>query len=194
MPRRSSRSSGRNVRSIARRRSAPDPFDDAWFSDIAERFDARYIDLTREEDRRRWHPSRLGPYTAQPAPRGLLRRPRIIIVPEGHRLARRQTYGGRFSLSEVLSNKYLQRYRAWEETYADDPIEHHAQGWTRRGRFGKQVHELSKRVGFALPWQVIVCVRRKRRREVLHALNVAGGKGIAKGRRIRRTEYSEVRC
>lgn len=46
-------------------------------------------------------------------------------------------------------------------------------------------------VGFEVPQQVMVCVRRKQRREVLHALNKTGRGGQ---RRPRRGPYSDVRC
>jgi len=181
MARRSSRS-GRNTRGITRRTPAPDAFDDNWFDDISERFDARYIDLTRSEDRRRWHPLNLQPYTYQPGPRGLFRRPRVVIVPEGHRLARRQTYGGKYSLREVLSRNYRYTWSNYQDLR--DRV---------TGRAYKGIDDLSRRVGFALPWQVVICVRRKRRREVMHALGIAGGSGIGRHPQ-RRNEYSEVRC
>lgn len=46
-------------------------------------------------------------------------------------------------------------------------------------------------VGFVAPRRVVVCVRRKQRREVLFAV---GGAGSRKMRRPRRNEYSNVRC
>lgn len=46
-------------------------------------------------------------------------------------------------------------------------------------------------VRFDVPRDVAVCVRRKRRREVLHALKVAGRRGM---RRPRRNEYSAISC
>lgn len=49
----------------------------------------------------------------------------------------------------------------------------------------------SLRLGFAVPEKVAVCVRRKTRREVIHALNKAGG-GVSRKRR--RNEYSDIRC
>lgn len=51
---------------------------------------------------------------------------------------------------------------------------------------------LSPHLRFAVPAKTIVCIRRARRREVLHALGgVRGGR-----RRLRRkyTQWSEVRC
>lgn len=46
-------------------------------------------------------------------------------------------------------------------------------------------------VGFERPRSTLVCVRRARRREVLHALGVAGSRGL---RRPRRNVYSAVSC
>lgn len=44
---------------------------------------------------------------------------------------------------------------------------------------------------FAVPNKVAICVRRKRRKEVLHAL---GRVGAGSSRRRRRNYYSDVRC
>lgn len=46
-------------------------------------------------------------------------------------------------------------------------------------------------VGFQDPQKVLVCVRRKRRREVLHALRKAGKRGQ---KRPRRNFYSSISC
>lgn len=50
---------------------------------------------------------------------------------------------------------------------------------------------LSARVGFAVPERVAMCVRRKQRREVIHALRKNGSGG---SRRRRRTIWSDVDC
>lgn len=191
MPRRSSRQSERRASSSsARRPPAPDVFDDYWLSRIRERSDARYIDLTRYEDRRRWHPSKLGPFTQQPLPKGIRFRPRIVIVPEGHKLARLQTYGGRYSLRGLQYGWKLRRRALPADWMRMRPDE-----WPTGAVTGyRRSDDLSRRVGFQLPWQVIICVRRKRRREVMHALDIAGRKGVGAGRPQRRDEYSEVRC
>lgn len=47
-------------------------------------------------------------------------------------------------------------------------------------------------VAFAMPRKVAICVRRKTRREVLHALRVAGGGGMRKKRRF--NAYSRIHC
>lgn len=190
MPRRGSSSGGRDPVSSIASEAAPADFDESWLERIRERFDARYIDLTRLEDRRRWHPSKLGEFTQRPLPRGLRFRPRIVIVPEGHRLARFQTYGGRYSLRALRSGwKVRARYlaRHWRELSPHEwPY-----GSVRGVTWGEEV---SRRVGFAMPWQVVLCVRRKRRREVMHALGIAGRRGVGAGRRWHRNEWSDVRC
>lgn len=191
MARGSARSRGRGARSSTRRQSAPRDFDENWLSDIRERFDARYIDLTRYEDRRRWHPDNLKPYTQQPLPRTLRgRAPRIVIVPERHRLAKYATYGEKYKLGEVYARKRgLKRHlmREWEETPLVDKYGH---GYSAK-LFNTRI---SPRVGFHLPWQVIICVRRQKRREVMHALNFAGKSGLGRGKKQNRNRYSEVRC
>lgn len=48
-------------------------------------------------------------------------------------------------------------------------------------------------VRFALPNYVAICVRRKLRREVLHALKLTGKSGRGGGKR-RRSAYSGIRC
>lgn len=53
--------------------------------------------------------------------------------------------------------------------------------------FGQLVHS----VGFVRPQKVLICVRRKIRREVLHAKGVAGRRGL---RRPKYNWYSQVSC
>lgn len=48
-------------------------------------------------------------------------------------------------------------------------------------------------LAFSEPRSVVVCVRRQRRREVLHALQKTG-RGAGKQRRPRRTELSKISC
>lgn len=54
--------------------------------------------------------------------------------------------------------------------------------------------DVSARVGFAVPKRVAICVRRKQRKEVLHALNFHGKGSGGVSRRRRRTEFSNVDC
>lgn len=186
MARRSRRT--RRARSPRRSLGPPAPraddFDDIWLSRIRERFDARYIDLTKIEDRRRWHPDNLGPPIR--TLRGM-RGPRILIVPEGHKLARLQTYGGRHSLRSIVHEwhtKQRKRKEVWQQS-----------DWPYGSLNVKARHAFpERRLGFALPWQVIICVRRKRRREVMHALKIAGARGIGKGKPRHTDEYTQVRC
>lgn len=50
----------------------------------------------------------------------------------------------------------------------------------------------SLRLGFAVPKKVAVCVRRKSRREVIHALKLTGKGGAA--RRRRKSTFTDIRC
>lgn len=50
----------------------------------------------------------------------------------------------------------------------------------------------SYKIGFVAPRKVLICVRRKQRREVLHALHKTGRSGPR--RPSRRSYYSDVRC
>lgn len=181
---RSGRVAHRNANSVA---PSINDFDEKWLRDIQERAYARFVDLTSIEDRRRWHPSNRT--IGGPAPRGLAAtRPRIVIVPEGHPLARLAPYGGRVPLHKVLKRENRIRRR-----FLDD--------WSEKQRFDKHgglyssymPDHLSRRVGFQHPWQVMICIRRKQRKEVLHAFKKTGSGG-GKQRRPRRNFWSEVRC
>ena len=50
---------------------------------------------------------------------------------------------------------------------------------------------LPEKIGFAVPKKVVVCVRRKQRREVIHALRLRG-KGASSPKR--RNIWSDVKC
>lgn len=54
-------------------------------------------------------------------------------------------------------------------------------------------NDISSRIGFAVPKKVLICVRRKQRKEVLHALGKTGG-GARVSRRRRRNSWSDVDC
>lgn len=184
---------GRNTRriaSVAAPRRSPntniESFDTSWLSRIRENPGVRLVDLMRYEDRRRYSPDTIEQYPkpSHTTARGWLGKPRIVIVPEGHKLAKYQTYGGRYSLRDVWHGKTYREsdYYAWER----DP------------KFGRESNRLykgvSRRLGFHAPWQVVICVRRKRRREVMHALRIAGKRGVGRGKTQRRNYYSQVRC
>lgn len=193
MPSRRSGSRGRDNPTIAnrtRRRVAPryNDFTEEWLRRYSERQYSQYVDLTKIEDRRRWHPNRLKNIPVGPAPLGLQTRPRIVIVPEGHRLARFAPYGGRVPLHKLLEREKRIRRRSLE--YPTEAALRDRYGSVYRAYTGSH---LSRRVGFSHPWQVIVCIRRRRRREVLFALN-KGGRGGNKRRHVRRNFWSEVRC
>lgn len=50
-------------------------------------------------------------------------------------------------------------------------------------------------IGFKNPSKVVTCVRRKVRKEVIHALQIRGGSGrIKRNKTSRRTFTSEIRC
>lgn len=51
---------------------------------------------------------------------------------------------------------------------------------------------LANAIGFHAPSQVLICVRRKRRKEVLHAL-FKTGRGSGRGRK-RFNQFSKIRC
>lgn len=55
-----------------------------------------------------------------------------------------------------------------------------------------QAPRMPHTVQFAAPKKVLVCIRRKTRKEVLHALNKTG-KG-ARARHRRQSEYTTIRC
>lgn len=65
-------------------------------------------------------------------------------------------------------------------------------GWTyipdRPGVLEKARHG---RYAFENPWKVIICLKRKMRREIMHAMGMAGKTGF---RSPRFTQYSYVRC
>ncbi len=187
----SNRSGGRDRRSIATRsprapRVPPaSQFSAAWLRTIRENPGIRLVDLMRYEDRRRFSPETVGrfPRPEVATARGWLGKPRIVIVPEGHELSKYQTYGGKYSLREVWhGHTYTRGMYYADET---DP----------EGRKRNRLHgAVSARLGFHAPWQVVVCVRRKRRRNVLFANRIAGRSGVGRGKQWRRNYYSQVRC
>lgn len=60
----------------------------------------------------------------------------------------------------------------------------------RSRRVGSAIAALTSRIGFKVPDRVLICVRRRRRREVIHALGVAGGRV----RRPRLNRFSSISC
>lgn len=160
-------------------------FDDDWLNRIRSRPDIRFVDLTKIEDRRRWNPTQLD-RTKAPAKTIYGTRARIVVVPEGHRLARLQTYAGRLRLDQVIrgQGKLYSKPRWTKDAWEQGPNYYpYVRSYT--------YENVSSRIGFANPWQVVICVRRKRRKEVMFATGRAG-KGGQKS--PKRNWYSEVRC
>lgn len=63
-------------------------------------------------------------------------------------------------------------------------------------RHGPLQHVLSNRIGFGAPERIMICVRRKRRKEVIFAKRFAGrgGRARVRFRAPRRNYYSQVDC
>jgi len=195
------RSRGRVAHRNANTRIAPrfSDFDERWLRQYSERQWSRLVDLTKLQDRRRWHPNRLQNLPVGPAPRGLQNYPRIVIVPEGHRLARLAPYGGRVRAEDIVGHAALggraRLYRGSLEWLEERRMRARGAGKSRED----QVYDasvpahISRRVGWQHPWQVMICVRRKRRKEVMFAIGKAGAGGGMQ-RPPRRNFWSEVRC
>lgn len=159
----------------------PDPFNDRWLRQFSERQYLFYADLSSLEDRRRFHPDKLSGMRIGPAPRALVGRPRIVIVPEGHRLARYAPWGARKKLRDVIDDRGVR----WRVPGGTEYSDYYNSEYDPR--------DISRRVGFQHPWQVMICVRRRRRREVIFAFGKAGS-GKRKQNKPRRNFWSEVRC
>lgn len=82
-------------------------------------------------------------------------------------------------LVRAAPNRNLTRSARFPRTYAPAAFV---------GRPGRQTKAT---VSFRVPEAVLICVRRKRRKEVIHALGVAGARGL---RKPRRSEFSEISC
>lgn len=54
--------------------------------------------------------------------------------------------------------------------------------------------DVPTRVAFNRPAGVSLCVKRHRRRQVMHALGLAGRRGLGRGRKQHRNEFSEIGC
>lgn len=63
--------------------------------------------------------------------------------------------------------------------------------WDNPRKSTRNRRAASQEIGFSAPDRVAICIRRKRRREVLHALRKTG-----RGGRVRRrlNHYSKIRC
>nr|QJB20080.1 MAG: hypothetical protein [Microvirus sp.] len=186
MAKRKGRRTGQRDRSrIATHGAAPslNDFDENWLRNVRENTRSRYIDLTNSVDRRRWHPDNKR-YPDTPWGYGELS-PRVVIVPEGHRLSKYQTYGGRHSLRAVLNRWPTKQKRTARAIGRVSDWPYGAVRGSARYLFK------GRHPGVHLPWQVVVCVRRERRRQVMFATK-STGKGARSNRRYSR--QSNVRC
>lgn len=188
--RRSNRQTGRDRSRSLPTRAPSDPFDNDWLDNVRNRPSIRYIDLTRYEDRRLYDPGNVSAWSRDVRPpRGLNGPPRVVVVPENSKLARLQTYGGRYTLDEVYN--YARKGRLHPS---------HPKGWQKaEWTYGNAPsyeyrNYPSHRIGFHLPWQVIICVRRRRRRQVMFALRQAGRGAKRHKKTYHRNAWSEVRC
>lgn len=58
----------------------------------------------------------------------------------------------------------------------------------------RRVDRQDARLQFAVPRKVSICHKRKERRAVMFANGFAGSRGLLRGRRVRRNEFSEIGC
>lgn len=145
---------GRGPRRSARASSAPGltSSDLQYLLNLRQRTIAPRIDVTRDMDRRFYHPDRISGW---PRVRHPYTNSRVIVLP--YKFRKYATYRGTRKLSDIL---------------------------------------LSHRLGFENPRKVLICVRRSRRRQVLHARGLIKRVGRAAGRvfRPRRNADSDIRC
>lgn len=104
-----------------------------------------------------------------------------------HPLSLRSTF---FSHSDILSLSDARQFTPYPYHYAGS-IADSARVLPRQTR-GRSNYDLRGHM-FSQPDLVSVCVRRQRRREVLHAFNRTG-RGGARARRYRRNYYSDISC
>nr|QJB19848.1 MAG: hypothetical protein [Microvirus sp.] len=107
-----------------------------------------------------------------------------------------------FSNRRLTALNFTTRPVTFLQTIEDRRDFHPEQAFRPARSFSRSVHRLavpSRRTGrlpigvtFEDPTKVLVCVRRKSRREVLFAMGRTG-KGSALGKR-RRSHYSEIQC
>lgn len=107
-------SGGRGPRRVASRivAAAPDleAFDEAWLRRIGSRSFARRIDLTQLSDRRLYAPDKVKHWGRVSRPDRLYKSNRVLIVPQGHRLARHALFNhpvhrflGRRGVTEAMA-------------------------------------------------------------------------------------------
>ena len=171
-------------------------FNEEWLARVSERQWVPFIDLTDIEDRRRFHPNRLANLPGGPAPLDARGQARVVVVPENHPLARKAPWRGTVPLDQAVRRRLrvgsidafnrrrwfpwdFQRPQRLRDAYGN-PYDAYAN------------QDVPRAVGFQHPWQVMICIRRRRRREVMHALGHAGRAGHQ--RKHKRNYWSEVRC
>lgn len=145
---------------------------------FSSRLRAPQLNLSLYEDRRLWHPS-----GASAWPRSLVEKyPRV---------------------TDRSTIRYKSQPLPWRwgvpydpntgEIHRLAPSKVDPSGWTylpdRPGVLEKA--RALKGYGFENPWKVIICLKRKMRREIMNALGYAGKTGFKKPRY---TQYSYVRC
>jgi len=172
-----------NARARSARPSFDDLFDNDWLQNVRNDFTIRHVDLTDFEDRRKYDPRFYSGGYGPPA-KAFRGSPRIVIVPQKSKLARLQTYGGRYSYKQVMGKSIFER-----RTFSQRRTAYY-KGLPLSSELDSRV--IPHQVGFELPWNVIICVRRERRKQVLFALRRTGAGSGANKRR--RNEYSDVRC
>lgn len=86
--------------------------------------------------------------------------------------------------------RFVEDRRIWHPARWGRPVLGFRRAATRLVVAPKPMRDLSARIAFADPRRVLVCLRRKVRREVIHAL----GKGGGGNRRPRRKPTSEISC
>lgn len=82
--------------------------------------------------------------------------------------------------------------RTFDPTWSVRPA-----GSVRRGDARLQIarsERFSSHIAFQRPAFVAPCVRRKKRREVIHALRISGRRGVGRGKRRHTTFWSSVKC
>lgn len=105
----------------------------------------------------------------------------------------------RQSTARMLADSLRARARARSMMEIEDRRRFHPAKHRSAASFSRPHHVLKakpsralpKRVMFEAPKKVLVCVRRQRRKEVLHAKRVAGSGNL---RRPRRNWFSDVSC
>lgn len=165
-----------------------DAYDERWLAGVASDPRIRMVDLTTG--------SRviIAAARGEPVSRKLNFQPRYIVVPEGHRLARLAPYRGTLPLRDALQRGSINFKFGIDRRY--EPAGESFRGF-RHSYLRDDLSVHTRRIGHQLPWQIMVCVRRKQRAQVLHALgSVVNGRGAGGSKldKPSRTSNSEIVC